>query len=173
VEERRATDMRRKSVLVILVSLVILLAFISGCASAVGQTRQPYTYSTKVYNAAKISPTTEQEALDFLAEDTTDKNPWVRGIYECGHFAADLWWNAYEYGLEACLVWVTYSEQGIEQVHWIVKLRIEDEGQCYWLWVEPSTDEVVDEGDYTVQGTYCGEQALNLCRTWWEEGSDP
>jgi len=171
VEEIRTTDMKRTLVLVILVSLVALLTFISGCTLVVAQTREPYTYSSEVYNAAKVSPASEQEVLNFLAEDTTDRNLWIGGVYECGHFAADVWWNAYMQGLEACMVWVKHWEQGMEQVHWLVKLRIEDETQNYWLWVEPSSDEVVDEGDYTMQDTYCGEQALNLCKTWWEERS--
>ena len=163
--------MKRTLVLVILVSLVASLVFISGCTLVVAQTRESYTYSSEVYNATKVSPASEQEVLNFLAQDTTDRNLWIGGVYECGHFAADVWWNAYMQGLEACMVWVKHWEQGMEQVHWLVKLRIEDETQNYWLWVEPSSDEVVDEGDYTMQDTYCGEQALNLCRTWWKETS--
>jgi hypothetical protein len=171
VEEIRTTDMKRTLVLVILVSLVASLAFISGCTLVVAQTREPYTYSSEGYNAAKVSPASEQKVLNFLAQDPTDRNLWIEGVYECGHFAADLWWNAYMQGLEACMVWVKHWEQGMEQVHWLVKLRIEDETQNYWLWVEPSSDEVVDEDDYTMQDTYCGEQALNLCKTWWKETS--
>ena len=163
--------MKRVLILTGLVSLVALLAFISGCTLVVGRTREPRTYSSEVYIAAKVSPASEQEVLNFLAEDTTDENLWIEGVYECGHFAADLWWNAYMQGLEACMVWVKYWDQGIEQVHWLVKLHIEDKTQNYWLWVEPSSDEAVDEGDYTVEDTYCGEQAFNLCKTWWEEES--
>ena len=165
--------MKRTLFLVILVSMVALPAFISGCTSVVGQTREPYTYSSEVYDAAKVSPASEEEVLNFLAEDTTDSNSWVEGVYECGHFAADLWWNAYTQGLEACMVWVKHWEQGTEKVHWLAKFRIENGTQNYWLWIEPSSDAVVDEGDYTMQDTYCGEQALDLCRTWWEEGSRP
>jgi hypothetical protein len=161
--------MKRALVLVILVSLVALLACMSGCVAAGAQTREPYTYSSEIYNASKVSPPTEQEVLDFLAQDTTDENLWIKGVYECGHFSADLWWNAYMQGLEACLVWVKYWEQGTEQVHWLVKFHIDDETQNYWLWVEPSSDKIVDEGDYTIQDTFCGEEALNLCKTWWEE----
>ena len=162
--------MKRTLVLVILVSLVASLVFISGCTLVVAQTREPYTYSSEVYNAAKVSPASEQEVLNFLAQDPTDKNLWIEGVYECGHFAADLWWNAYTQGLEACMVWVTYWEQGTEQDHWLVEFHIEVETQNYWLWVEPSSDEVVEEGDYTIQDIFCGEEALNLCKTWWEEG---
>jgi hypothetical protein len=155
--------------LAILVSLVVLLAFISGCAAAGAQIREPYTYASEIYDASKVSPAIEQEVRDFLAQDTTDKNLWRAGVYECGHFSADLWWNAYMQGLEACLVWVNYWERGEEQVHWVVKFHIEDETQNYWLWVEPSSDEVVDEDGYTIQDTFCGEEAFNLCKTWWEE----
>lgn len=163
--------MKRTSVLVILVSLVASLAFIPGCTFVAAQTREPSTYSSVVYNATRVSPASEQEVLNFLAEDTTDRSLWIEGVYECGQFAADLWWNAYMQGLEACMVWVNYWKQGTQEVHWLVKFHIEDETQVYWLWVEPSSDQIVDEGDYTVQDTYCGEQALNLCKTWWEETS--
>jgi hypothetical protein len=171
VEEIRTTDMKRTLVLVILVSLVASLAFISGCTLVVAQTREPYTYSSEGYNAAKVSPASEQKVLNFLAQDPTDRNLWIEGVYECGHFAADLWWNAYMQGLEACMVWVKHWERSTEQDHWVVKFHIEDATQNYWLWVEPSTDGVVNEGDYTMQDTYCGEQALNLCKTWWKETS--
>lgn len=171
VEETGATDRKRASVLMVLILLVASLAFISGCTLVAAQIREPYTYFSEAYDADKVSPATEQEVLGFLAEDTTDKNLWIAGVYECGHFAADLWWDAYMQGLEACMVWVKHWEQGTEKVHWLVKLRVEDETQNYWLWVEPSSDEVIDEGDYTVQDTYCGEQALNLCKAWWGQKS--
>jgi len=163
--------MKRALATVILFSLVALPAFVSGCTLAVSQTREAYTYSSEVYDAAKDAPASEQEVLNFLAEDTTDQNLWTEGVYECGHFAADLWWNAYTQGLEACIVWVKHWQQGVEQVHWVVKFCIENENQNHWLWVEPSTDEVVDESDYTVQDTYCEEQALNICRSWWAASS--
>jgi len=163
--------MKRALVLVILVLLVALLAFISGCTAAGAQIRESYTYSSEVHDASKVSPATEQEVLDFLAQDTTDENAWRAGRYECGNFAADIWWNAYTQGLEACMVWVKRMKWGEEQLHWVVKFRIEDETQNYWLWVEPSSDEVVDEDDYAIEDTFCGEEAFNLCKTWWEESS--
>jgi hypothetical protein len=135
------------------------------------QTREACAYSSEVYNASKVSPATEHEVLNFLAEDSTDENVWTKGVYECGHIAADLWWNAYIEGLEACMVWTKYWKFGTERIHWLVRFHVEDETQSYWLWVEPSNDAVVDEGDYTVQDTYCGEQALRLCRTWWAGNS--
>ena len=159
--------MKRTLVFVIFVSLVALPAFSSGCTSVIAQTRETYTYSSEVYNASKVSPATEQEIQDFLAQDLTDKNVWIKGVHECGHAAADLWWNAYMQGLEACMVWAKRWKHGTEQLHWLVKFHIEDETQSYWLWVEPSNDGVVDESDYTMQDTYCGEQSLSLCKTWW------
>jgi hypothetical protein len=167
--EKKATDTKRALALVILVSLVALLAFVSGCTAAGAQIREPYTYSSEIYDASKISPATEQEVLDFLAQDTTDENAWSAGSYECGHFSADVWWNTYTQGLEACMVWVKRMKWGQEQLHWVVKFHIADETQNYWLWVEPSSDEVVDEDDYAIQDTFCGEEAFNLCKTWWEE----
>jgi hypothetical protein len=157
--------------LIILVSLVALLIVTSGCAAAGAQTREPYTYSSEIYDTSKFSPATEQEVLDFLARDSTDENLWIAGRYECGHFAADVWWNSYMQGLEACMVWVNRMKWGEEQLHWVVKFRIEDGIQNYWLWVEPSSDKVVDEDNYAIQDAFCGEEAFNLCKTWWEEKS--
>jgi len=165
----RATDIKHALAPVILVSLVALLAFVSGCTAVGAQIREPYTYSSEIYDASKVSPATEQEVLDFLAQDATDKNVWREGVYECGHFSADLWWNAYIQGLEACMVWVKRTKWDKEEIHWVVEFRIEDETRNYWLWIEPSSDEVVDEGDYVIQDTFCGEEAFNLCKTWWEE----
>jgi len=167
-KERKTTDIKRTLALVI-VSLMALLIITSGCVPAGAQTREPYTYSSEIYDASKVSPATEQEVLDFLAQDPTDKNVWIKGVYECGHFAADLWWNAYMQGLEACMVWVKHWEQGTEQDHWVVKFHTGNATQNYWLWVEPSSDEVVDEDNYAIQDTFCGEEAFNICKTWWDK----
>ena len=168
---QQTTNMKHVLDCVVVVSLLALVVLTSGCTTVGGQVREPHTYSSGTYNASGVSPATEQEVLDFLAQDTTDENSWVEGVYECGHFAADLWWNAYGQGLEACMVWVKHWEQGTEQVHWVVKFHIEDETQNYWFWVDPPSDEIVDEGAYTIQDTFCGEEAFNLCKTWWEGSS--
>jgi hypothetical protein len=168
MKERNIADMKKGLALVILIALIALLIVISGCVAAGAQTRDPSTYSSESYDASKVSPATEQEVLDFLAQDTTDENVWQAEVYECGHFSADVWWNAYMQGLEACMVWVERIKWGEEQAHWVVKFHIKDESQNYWLWVEPSNDEVVDEDDYAIKDTFCGEEAFNLCQTWWE-----
>jgi len=67
------------------------------------------------------------------------------------------------------MVWVKRMKWGEEQIHWVVKFRIEDETQNCWLWVEPSSDKVADEDDYAIQDTFCGKEAFNLCNTWWKE----
>ena len=169
MKRKRAIDIKRGLAFVILVSLIALLIITSGCVAAGAQTKEPYTYSSEIYDASEVSPATEQEVLDFLAQDATDKNLWREGVYECGHFSADVWWNAYMQGLEVCMVWVKRMKWGEEQPHWVVKFRIEDKAQNYWLWIEPSSDEVVDEDDYAIQDTFCEEEAFNLCKTWWEE----
>jgi hypothetical protein len=168
MKERNVADMKKRLALVILIAVIALLIVVSGCVAAGAQTRDPSTYSSEIYDDSKVSPTTEQEVLDFLAQDTTDKNVWRAEVYECGHFAADLWWNAYGQGLEACMVWVERMKWGEEQIHWVVKFHIEDENENCWLWVEPSNDEVVDQDDYTIKDTFCDEEAFNLCQTWWE-----
>jgi hypothetical protein len=165
---QQTTNMKHVLDCILAVSLLALVVLTSGCATVGGQIREPYTYSSETYNASGVSPATEQGLLDFLAQDATDKNSWIEGVYECGHFAADLWWNAYAQGLEACMVWVTHWQQGTEQVHWVVKFRIENEAQNYWLWVEPSSDEVIDERDFAIQDTFCGGEAFSLCKAWWQ-----
>jgi hypothetical protein len=169
MKEKSATDIKHRLAIAMLVSLVLLLVITSGCVAAGAQTKQPSIYSSEIYDASKVSPATEQEVLDFLAQDATDENSWRKEVYEPGHFSADVWWNAYKQGLEACMVWVKRWKWGEEQIHWVVKFRIEDETQNCWLWVEPSSDEVVDEDDYAIQDTFCGEEAFILCKTWWEE----
>jgi len=169
--KRRTTDIKHSLNIVILVSLVTLLIITSGCVAAGAQTRESYTYSSEIYDASKVSPAAEQEVLDFLARDSTDEKLWISGRYECGHFAADVWWNAYTQGLEACMVWVKRWKWGEEQLHWVVRFHVGNETQNYWLWVEPSSDKVVEEDDYTIQETFCGEDAFKLCKTWWEESS--
>ena len=164
-----AIGIKRALVLVILVSLVALLVLVSGCVAAGDQIREPCTYYSEIYDASKVSPATEQEVLDFLSQDATDKKVWREEVYECGHFSADLWWNANIQGLEACMVWVKPKEWDEEEMHWIAKFRIEDETRNYWLWIEPSNDEVVNECDYIIHDTFCGEEAFNLCKAWWEE----
>jgi hypothetical protein len=164
--KNRTIDIKRALELIIFVSLMAMIIIASGCMAAGAQKSEPYTYSTDIYDASKVSPATEQEVLDFLAQDATDKNLWREGVYECGHFAADVWWNAYMQGLEVCMVWVKRMKWGEEQIHWVVKFRVEDETHNYWLWIEPSSDEVVDKDDYSVQDTFCGEEAFNLCITW-------
>jgi len=168
MKERNVADMKKRLALVILIAVIALLIVVSGCVAAGAQTRDPSTYSSEIYDDSKVSAATEQEVLDFLAQDTTDKNVWRAEVYECGHFAADLWWNAYGQGLEACMVWVERMKWGEEQIHWVVKFCIKDENKNYWLWVEPSNDEVVDKDDYTIKNTFCGDEAFNLCQTWWE-----
>jgi len=160
--------MKHASTLIVFILLTVMVIISSGCMAAGAQASKPYTYSSDIYDASKTSPSTEQEVLDFLTRDETDQNLWEADVYECGHFAADVWWNAYEQGLEACMVWVKRMKWGEEQIHWVVKFRVEDKTQNYWFWIEPSTDEVVDEDNYSVQDTFCGEEAFNLCLTWWE-----
>ncbi len=169
MKERNVVDMKKRLILVILISLIALLMVVSGCVAAGAQIEDPYTYSSEIYDATKVSAATELEVLDFLAQDATDENVWRSEVYECGHFSADVWWNAYMQGLEACMVWVERIKWGEEQIHWVVKFHIEDENRNYWLWVEPSTDEVVNENDYTIKDTFCGEEAFDLCQTWWKD----
>jgi hypothetical protein len=160
---------RDRQKIAVLVPLVILLALSLGCAASGSQSRDPSTYSSEVYDASRASPATEQEVLDFLARDTTDSNVWIAGVYECGHFAADVWWNAYTEGLESCLVWVERWKWGQWSPHWLVKFHTGNEGRYSWLWIEPSTDSAVNATDYKVQDTFCGEAAFDICIEWWGE----
>ena len=49
MKEKKAADMKRRSTLVILASLVALLIVISGCVAAGAQTKEPSIYSSEIY----------------------------------------------------------------------------------------------------------------------------
>ncbi len=139
--------------------LVLLLAALGiiglGCVSAEAQVKRPEGYQGESYNATSVSPRHRDEILDFLAHDKTNENEYIVGKYMCEEFAADLWWNAYNEGIEGCIVWV-YTGEGF---HTQVKFRT-TEGD---LWVEPSMDFTSSSSWYEVWRTFCGENAFNKC----------
>lgn len=76
------------------------------------------------------------EALQFIASDSTDKNPYFRENYTCGHFAADFKLNAFEAGYRCGYVVIEFPES----CHTIVCFNTTDRGLVF---IEPQNDEVV------------------------------
>jgi hypothetical protein len=112
-------------------------------------------YYAMGYNSKCVATVCPGTVLDFLARDKTDENLYIEDIYECEQFAADLWWNAYNEGMEGCIVWV-YTNPGF---HAVVKFNTTDG----WLWVDPEIDFVSSKCWYEVWMTFCGENAFNKC----------
>lgn len=146
---------------VIAISLLILVILSLGCASINGQIRMPSEYQSVVYQDKKATPHSEDEVLAFLERDQTDRNVWLADEYMCQEFASDLWWNAYNEGIEGCLVGVFRGSQG----HWIVKFNTTDG----WLWVEPHADTTSNDGfGYQIYFTLCGNDAFDSCIEDWD-----
>ena len=139
------------------IGLLLVALGVAGlaCVSAEVQVRVPEDHQGGLYNAVSVSPKTEEYILSFLMQDKTDENEYIVDEYMCEEFAADLWWNAYNEGIEGCIVWV-YTGEGF---HTLVKLHTVD-GE---LWVEPSLDFTSSSCWYEIWKTFCGENAFNKC----------
>jgi len=139
---------------------IILLLVTAGviglsCVSVEAQVKVPEDYHGSLYDATSVSPKSKEQILDFLARDQTDQNEYIMDEYMCEEFAADLWWSAYNEGIEGCIVWV-YTGEGF---HSLVKFNTTD-GE---LWVEPSLEFTSSSCWYEVWKTFCGENAFNKC----------
>jgi len=147
---------------ILIVLLFILGIFSLNCVSVEGQVRLPNEYRSIVYEDTQATSHSEADILAFLDKDQTDRNVWIANKYMCLEFACDLWWNAYNEGIEGCLVAVFRSSQG----HWVVKFNTTNNG---WLWVEPHTDTTSNDGfGYEVYGTACGKDAFDGCVSNWD-----
>ena len=125
------------------------------CVSVEARVRVPEGYQGSLYDPTSVSPKTKEHVLGFLAQDKTDENEYIVDEYMCEEFAADLWWNAYNEGIEGCIVWV-YTGEGF---HSLVKFYT-TAGE---LWVEPSLEFTSSVCWYEVWKTFCGENAFNKC----------
>jgi hypothetical protein len=148
-----------KRIVVLVITLGFTVSLIS-CVSfgdmvAERQVGAESPYFTLTYNSTHTTLVSRQTILDFIAHDKTDENEYVEDTYTCQQFAADLWWNAYNKGIEGCIVWV-YTNPGF---HAVVKFNATDG----WLWVDPETDFVSSKCWYEVWMTFCGENAFNKC----------
>jgi len=139
--------------------LIILLALLGivgvNCVSTEVQIRIPEEYQGEPYDAMTVSPRAREDILGFLVLDKTDENEYVQDQYMCEHFAANLWWNAYNEGIQGCIVWV-YTSPGF---HALVKFDTTDGT----LWVEPARDITSTNCWYEVWKSFCGENAFNKC----------
>ena len=81
---------------------------------------------------------TYSELMDFLEEDTTDKNEYVEGSYTCVDFVGDLNNNAENEGFRAAYVYIEYP--GV-RAHAVAAFETVDEGLVY---IEPQYDDEVE-----------------------------
>ncbi|MCS7097538.1 MAG: hypothetical protein NZ922_00940 [Candidatus Methanomethyliaceae archaeon] len=84
-----------------------------------------------------IRDPTYQEMLSFIAMDQTDKNQYIRGKYECVHFASDVKNNAFNRGYRCGFVLIYFPNGG----HAIVCFNTTDRGLIF---IEPQDDSIVE-----------------------------
>lgn len=77
------------------------------------------------------------EALQFIAHDQTDKNPYIPGVYICLNFAADVKNNAFKAGYRCGLVYIEFPESA----HTIICFNTTDYGLIF---IEPQDDRIVN-----------------------------
>jgi len=85
---------------------------------------------------ARMSKPTYAELMDFLAQDSTDSNPYIDGAYVCFDYAADLNNAADAAGFPAAYVRLRSDDWG----HAIVAFETADKGLVY---IEPQSDKEV------------------------------
>lgn len=99
------------------------------------------TYLQKESNITvrKVSTAT---AMDFIINDTTDKNLYIKGEYICWNFTADFIANARFQGIDSVMVLIMFEN---DTCHSIAAIDTLDG----WIFVEPQTDKIVSlsQGD--------------------------
>ncbi len=79
---------------------------------------------------------TYAELKQFLQDDQTDQNQYIKDVYDCHNFAADVNLNAEAEGLRAAYVNISFPDIG----HAIVAFDTVDKGIVY---IEPQHDDEV------------------------------
>ncbi|RLE37113.1 hypothetical protein DRJ17_07240 [Candidatus Woesearchaeota archaeon] len=83
-----------------------------------------------------IRDPTYHEALQFIAQDETDKNPYIPGVYVCLNFAADVKNNAFKAGYRCGFVYIEFPESA----HAIICFNTTDHELIF---IEPQDDRIV------------------------------
>ena len=83
-----------------------------------------------------IRDPTYHEALQFIAQDQTDKNPYIPDVYICLNFAADVKNNAFKAGYRCGFVYIEFPESA----HAIICFNTTDHGLIF---IEPQDDRIV------------------------------
>ncbi len=79
---------------------------------------------------------TYMEVRQFLQDDQTDQNQYIKDVYDCHNFAADVNLNAEAKGIRAAYVSIAFPDTG----HAIVAFNTVDKGILY---IEPQHDDEV------------------------------
>ncbi|MCD6465412.1 hypothetical protein J7L27_03485 [Candidatus Bathyarchaeota archaeon] len=83
-----------------------------------------------------IRDPTYHEALQFIAQDKTDENPYIPGVYICLNFATDVKNNAFKAGYRCGFVYIEFPESA----HAIICFNTTDHGLIF---IEPQDDQIV------------------------------
>lgn len=87
---------------------------------------------------------TLKEVKEFIKNDKTDRNKWIKSVYDCTQFSNEVIRNAKFKGLYSCSVELNYDTTGdgvSDSGHMIVVFNTSDEGLIY---IEPQSDKLVD-----------------------------
>lgn len=93
---------------------------------------------------------------DFILKDTTNRNTFIAGKYECRHFATDVNNNAEAAGIKAAFVLLCYTNGQ----HAVIGFKTTDRGMIY---IEPQTDAAIQP---VVGGYYQGQKIIEILIAW-------
>jgi len=99
---------------------------------------------------------TFNEVKDFVIEDATSRNKFIRNQYECRHFATEVGNNAEAAGIRSGFVLLCYDRGQ----HAVVAFDTTDRGLVY---IEPQSDAAIHP---EVGGNYQGKEIKEILIAW-------
>jgi hypothetical protein len=114
------------------------------------------TVASTTDNTVVLENPTFQEMREFLLNDTTSRNQYIYGKYECRHFATDVNNNADAAGIRCAFVLLCYARGQ----HAVVAFETTDRGLIY---IEPQTDAAIKP---EVGGQYQGQEIIEILLSW-------
>jgi hypothetical protein len=115
-----------------------------------------YTVASSTDNTIILINPTFQEMKEFLLKDTTSRNQYIYGKYECRHFATDVNNNADAAGIRCAFVLLCYARGQ----HAVVAFDTTDRGLIY---IEPQTDAAIKP---EIGAQYQEQEILEILISW-------
>lgn len=109
-----------------------------------------------ISRSIEIRNPTFKEAMDFIIADRTNRNKWVRNVYECRHFATDVCNNARDASWNCAFVLLCYEHRQ----HVVIAFNTIDRGLIY---IDPQNDEILYP---EVGNEYQGREIKEILVVW-------